>query len=113
MSDRLLPSLSLPEGAESLLSTTPIAAKPRKPKLLRKLHLLSSGPSLSMEVPVAGDTLSEISQTPNGLNDRLESRITSPQHSAQIQASKATSMYKDQSSEPLPPGLPYASVLRW
>lgn len=113
MSDHTLPSPSLLEGEDSLPSTISATTKPRKPKVLRKLHLQSSGPSHSMEVPVSGGvSLSETSQTTNGLKVSRDS-MTLPDYSPQFKASKAPDMRKDRSSEPLPPGLPYASVLRW
>ncbi|KAI1145755.1 hypothetical protein F4825DRAFT_442930 [Nemania diffusa] len=105
------PSHSLPEGADSLL---PATTKPRKPKLVRKLHLHSSGPSSSMEMPAyEGASSSKTNQNPYGWDFNKVLKMAYPSDSMGSRTtSKALHIHDVQSSEPLPPGLPYASVLR-
>lgn len=113
MSGRPQSSPSLPECAGPVLFTT----KPRKPKLLHKLHLQSSGPSVSMEIPtVKGVSFPEMNLNPHLWNYTNDPKMTSSQEPKQYQ----TGICKDgaQSPDPLPPRLllpprlPYASVLR-
>ncbi|KAI0490013.1 hypothetical protein F4859DRAFT_509591 [Xylaria cf. heliscus] len=114
MSDRPQPLPSLPKCASSL----PLAAtKPRKPRLLHKLHLQSNGPSFSMEMPTTGGTsFPKITQNLPLLNHTNDPKAASCQGSEQYQ----TSICKDGAQSPnsfppelpLPPKLPYASVLR-
>lgn len=102
MSGHALSSPSLPKGS--------IAIKHRKPKLVRRLHLHSSGPA-SMEASVPEDIALSHDDPCNWLPANSAFKMASSPAIEHSHVSQASFIPEVQASAPLPPGLPYASVL--